>query len=141
MSDCIYFSINEYSSEIIYIILSISNCFTKNAIVVKINENYDIIKYYQNGIKIIKIAKKIFLWFLYILNAILFIRWKLFEYIIIVNLKFIYERYILLNIRLVLLSNSYIGENIRLLNIKYTINLNKISFFIYFKTFTFIKIN
>ena len=60
-------------------------------------------KKYHNGIKIIKIAKKYFM--IFILNAILFIRWKMFEYIIMVNLKFIYGKYILLNIRLVLLSN------------------------------------
>ena len=58
LSNFIYYSINDYSSEIICNILSISTFFIKNSIVEKINQHYGTILNYPNGIKIIKTAKK-----------------------------------------------------------------------------------
>jgi hypothetical protein len=60
LQNFIFYCLNDYSSEIICQILSMGIFFSKNYIVEKIKDNYEIMRQHKNGIKIMKNAQKYF---------------------------------------------------------------------------------
>ena len=60
LQNFILYCINDYSSKIIIKILSMGLYFSRNCIIQKIKENYDIICMFKNGINILKNLEKYF---------------------------------------------------------------------------------